>query len=295
MSPRTEGGRQRLPAEAIAELGKYRLDVLLKFGFASLCGEILTAARCGVWLLHQGDTEFYRGGPSQFWEVAEGNPCSGAVLQVLAENPEDSLVLCKSLFATMPGLWQSRNAVHPYWGSTHFVIRKLHELHERGWEAVCKNAVPATPYRGKASAYDHPSGTELVRWLAPKIGIDLTRRLNPFREDPLGHEHWRICLANNPSSRLLDSSTPIECRWLPCPPGRYYADPFLLHYNRQIWLFFEDYSDAEERGRIVCAPVLPDLSIGPVTPCLDLPYHVSYPAVFEHGGEIFHDSGVVPE
>src|SRR5262249_10640293 len=35
----------------------------------------------------------------------------------------------------------------------------------------------------------------------------------------------------------------------------------------------------------------PDLSLGEVQTCLDLPYHLSYPHVFEHVGEVF----MIPE
>jgi hypothetical protein len=55
--------------------------------------------------------------------------------------------------------------------------------------------------------------------------------------------------------------------------------------------FFEDYSYAEERGTIRCGQIQEDLSVGPLITCLDVPYHVSYPAVFSHEGEIF----MIPE
>lgn len=291
VAPVRERCEHRFAAEAIAQVRAYDLDVLLQFGFDTLRGEILDAARYGIWSFHYGDNEFYLGGPPLFWEVEENNPVSGAVLQVLTRNIEAGIVLCKSLFATMPGVWRSRNSFDAYWGSAHFVIRKLHELHECGWETVQKHAIPPTPYRGKASPYRTPTNTRMLRWLVPKIGINLAQRLNPFRGEK--EEHWRICLARNASSRLADHEArmPAGFRWLECPAGHSYADPFLFERQGQLWLFFEDFSYRERRGRIVCAPVLPDLSIGPVSVCLDLPYHLSYPFVFEHGGEIF----MIPE
>jgi len=74
----------RFPADAIERIREKRLDVLIRFGFNILRGDILTAAKYGVWSYHHGDGDYYRGGPSHFWEIYEGNPISGVMLQVPA-------------------------------------------------------------------------------------------------------------------------------------------------------------------------------------------------------------------
>ena len=287
--PFTKKFAHRFPPEAIAALRSYDLDVLLRFGFNILRGEVLTSAKYGVWSFHHGDNDFYRGGPPLFWEVVESNPCSGVILQVLTEKLDDGLVLSKSVFSTNRGLSVTRNLFNPYWGSRHFVIQKLHELHERGWESVKHHVVPPASYQGKAQIYTAPTNGQMVRWLAPQIVRKTIAR--PFRRDNL--VHWRICLRRAPFSRLLNELTPgaAEYRWIESPAGHFYADPFLFGRDRQIWLFFEDYLHENGRGRIVCAPVQPDLSIGPAEPCLEVPYHLSYPFLFSHDGEAY----MIPE
>jgi methionyl-tRNA formyltransferase len=106
----------RFPDDAIEQIREKKLDVLIRFGFNILRGEILTAARYGVWSYHHGDNDYYRGGPAYFWEVLEGNPVSGATLQVLTEELDAGTVLYKGLFATHAGFSQVRNRVQPYWG-----------------------------------------------------------------------------------------------------------------------------------------------------------------------------------
>lgn len=289
--PVTKRFVHRFPPDAIAALRSYDLDVVLRFGFNILRGEVLTSARYGIWSFHHGDNEFYRGGPPLFWEVVEDNPCSGAILQVLTEKLDDGVVLCKSLFATARGLRPSRNWSYPYWGSTHAVIRKLHQLHEYGWETVKRQAVPSTPYQGRTAIYHAPSNSQMLKWLVPGIGKKLIRQLNPLRSETV--DHWRICLRRANSPELIAGLSPdkSDFRWVPCPPGHFYADPFLLQHQGKVWLFFEDYLYGEKRGRISCAPIQPDLSIGTPSVCLNLPYHLSYPLVFHHDGEIF----MVPE
>src|SRR5580658_6742758 len=67
----------RFPPEALEQIRARNLDVLIRFGFNILKGEILTSARCGVWSSPHGDNDFYRGGPPHIWELYEGAPRSG--------------------------------------------------------------------------------------------------------------------------------------------------------------------------------------------------------------------------
>jgi hypothetical protein len=115
----------RFPPEALETIRAKNLDVLLRFGFNILKGDILKAARYGVWSYHHGDNDFFRGGPPHFWELCEEAPLSGVILQVLTEDLDAGLVLCKSLFATEQTVSVSRNRFPAYWGSTDLVIRKL--------------------------------------------------------------------------------------------------------------------------------------------------------------------------
>src|SRR5437762_2595069 len=158
---------QRFPDVALEKLRSKNLDVLLRFGFNILHGGVLQAARFGVWSYHHGDNDFYRGGPSHFWELYERNPLSGVILQVLTEELDGGLVLCKSFFPTEKTISVSRNRFAPYWGSTDLMISKLNELHQYGWEHVQARALPGAPYQGRRKIYRIPTNADMVRWLGP--------------------------------------------------------------------------------------------------------------------------------
>ena len=64
----------------------HNLDVAISFGFRILKGRALRIAKHGVWSYHHGDNHINRGGPAGFWEVLEGSPVIGSVLQVLDED-----------------------------------------------------------------------------------------------------------------------------------------------------------------------------------------------------------------
>lgn len=278
----------RFPEEALENIRARNLDVLLRFGFNILRGDILSAARYGVWSYHHGDNDFYRGGPAHFWELEEGALLSGVILQVLTEELDGGLVLCKSLFPTQHTISMSANRQAPYWGSTDMVIRKLHELHQFGWEHLQKKSVPPSPYRGRRKLYRTPTNLDMARWLGP---VFVKKALAyPFRKP--GVQHWQIGVRAN-AKPLLDVGSNLEgFRWIDAPQGHFWADPFGLEHAGKKWAFFEDYSYEKKRGWICCTELSDDGRFTAPEPCLDNPAeHYSYPHVFRAGSDIL----MVPE
>lgn len=275
----------RFPQEALHLIREKKLDVLLRFGFNILRGDILTAARCGVWSYHHGDDNAYRGGPAHFWEVVEQNPLSGVMLQVLTEELDAGTVLCKGLFATYPGISRARNCIQPYLGATTFVIQKLHELHQRGWDCVRAKALPAAPYLGRKPIYRTPTNVEMLRWLGPIAASRIAQR---WRQPTI--HHWHLAIR---TGKPLSPEGQLDAkgfRTITSPRGRFYADPFLVNEDGATWVFFEDFDYAADCGRISCAEVR-DGELGPVIPILERPYHLSYPCLFRDAGELY----MIPE
>src|ERR1022692_1175140 len=280
----------RFPDEALEKIRAKDLDVLIRFGFNIFHGDIFQAARYGEWSYHHGDNEFYRGGPAHFWELWEGSPLSGVILQVLTEELDGGLVLCKSLFATDPTLSVSRNRYTPYWGSSDLLIRKLNELHRLGWDYLLETAIPPAPYRGKRAIYRTPANRDVLPWLGP---ILLKKAISyPFRRKTV--QHWRIASRVN-GKPLHDSQSDSDFsgfQWINPPKGHFWADPFAFEHDGRSWAFFEDYSYQAKRGAIACSEVSLQGELGPPVPCLDHPsHHYSYPHIFRAGSEIF----MIPE
>ena len=78
-----------------------RPDVLLRFGFNILRGDILELPTYGVWSYHHGDELKYRGGPPGLWEIMKGDSLIGAILQRLTDNLDAGRVLRKGWFPTV--------------------------------------------------------------------------------------------------------------------------------------------------------------------------------------------------
>ena len=101
--PMADGTGQRFEHDDLAAIAAYRPDVLLRFGFGILKGDILSLPRYGVWSYHHGDEEKYRGQPPVFWEMYEGGTVVGALLQRLTERLDAGFILQKGWFPVTRG------------------------------------------------------------------------------------------------------------------------------------------------------------------------------------------------
>ena len=292
VEPLTRGFVHRFPPEAVERIRAARLDVLIRFGFNIIRGDILTSARYGVWSFHHGDNDYFRGGPAHFWELYERNPISGVILQVLTDELDGGRVLAKALFPTEPGLSHIRNRVRPQWGSTHLIIQKLWELHNTGWESVEKRICPAAPYLGKKKVYRRPTNREVARWIAREATNRILGRARRAVSRAGDVVYWQMAMRMGGDVLRADGTADMTgFSWLPQPRGHSYADPFVVERDGQHWLFFEDYAFRDGRGTIACAELSPDGTPGPARPVLDDGGHLSFPHVFADGDALY----MIPE
>jgi hypothetical protein len=104
-----------------------------------------------------------------------------------------------------------------------------------------------------------------------------------------GGKNWSVGWRIDPTSTLLDAKT-ANFAVLPDDGKRYYADPFPFRHGGTDCIFVEELPFGTGRGHISVATI-EDGRIGTPRPVLEEPYHLSYPFVFEHGGEVW----MIPE
>jgi hypothetical protein len=291
VTPITQKFIHRFSPDVVAAIRSYDLDVLIRFGFNLIRGDILRAARYGVWSFHHGDNDYYRGGPAHFWELVERHPTTGVILQVLNEELDAGLVLAKGVFVTQQGMFLRRNRYAPYWGTTHFVIQKLYELHRYGWDFVRSKAVPQVPYQGKRRLYRTPNNWETLKWLSREC-LAATGRIatRQFRRRKLSS--WRMGIRFSKTPLFEEGAGALgSFHWYDAPRGHSFADPIAFEHKGRRWLFVEDFDYAMNKAVISVAEVTSDGKVEVFTPCLTQPYHLSYPIVFAHQGEVF----MIPE
>ena len=277
--PITDRFIHRFQEADVERIRSAKLDVLLRFGFNIIKGPILESARYGVWSFHHGDNQDIRGGPAYFWELYFDRPLSGIVLQVLSEKLDAGRILYRSYGSTERGSSMRLNGASSFWKGSSFMIRRLRQLHTHGWEWM-QRELPTFKEDPKQQGkiYRLPTNGKMVRFAAASLARNLRKRRRNFGK----LEQWFVVY------RARNASAFVE---LASPKDHYYADPFLFERDGRAFLFFEDYLYKAKRGVIAFVELKADGSVTAAQTVLDLPYHLSYPFVFEHDG-VMH---MIPE
>ena len=262
------------PAADIERIREFNLDVALSFGFRILKGDVLKIARHGIWSYHHGDNSVNRGGPAGFWEVMDGVPVTGSVLQVLTEDLDNGPVIYRSLSPTSDRFSVKANRNNLYWKSSAFVLRKLRDL---------ANGVPV---QAADNGFYRPYSQRLFRMptnreMLPRVARLATKLAAGKVKSAFTEDQWQLayrfktgpCDANNTFYRY---------KQLVPPKDRFWADPCVFQYNDRYYVFIEEYLNRTGKGHISVIEL--DRKKGVVsgpTKVLERDYHLSYPFVFE--------------
>lgn len=277
----------RFDPEDILAIGRYDLDLLLRFGFRILRGDILTVARHGVWSYHHGDNRVNRGGPAGFWEVFEQWDTTGSILQILSEDLDAGKVLYRSTAQTdKRSVHRNRNTY--YWKSVSFVPRVIRKLHDAGSDAFLDSVEEQN--RG-VDVYSSRLFTVGRLTNLKMLALLTTHGLRLLRDMWIRAcfvEQWTLFYAftNRAFPMSLRRFTPI----VP-PRDRFFADPFPVQHDHRHYIFIEEYVYRSRKGHISVIEV--DANghhRAPVT-VLDAPHHLSYPFIVKHGDDYF----MIPE
>jgi hypothetical protein len=105
--------------------------------------------------------------------------------------------------------------------------------------------------------------------------------------------HWRTCWRFVDGPDLWDARTLAGTSWnvIPDPGLRFYADPFPFVHDGKTFVFVEDLDHRVGKGVISVVPFDERGPAGPARPVLEEPWHLSYPFVFTHAGQIW----MIPE
>lgn len=267
----------RLTEADIGALRSYDLDVLVRFGFRILKGEVLTVPRHGVWSYHHGDPARYRGGPSCFWEIAQGERSVGVVLQRLTESLDAGEVLYRSTSSCAPTLWVDRVRGPHYLKSARFVRRSLERLYRTGRPIRAPDG--DTEFQQPGPLYRKPGNLRAAAMLgqmAVRTALANTRHL-------CRHDIWSIVL-RQARPLLAPSATPSPVLARIASKGWQAADPCLFVWEDRLYCFFERVPIERQRGEIAVVRVLEDGRLTEPQSVLTAAHHLSYPFLFVWDG-----------
>jgi len=260
--------------EDVKKIKEFNLDVIVRLGFRILRGDILKAAKCGVWSFHHGDNDVNRGGPAGFWEVFEKHPVTGSILQIITEELDEGKTLTKSYSTTDPTSVK-RNCDNYYMKTLSFIPRKLKELQELGQEKFLENVEKENEnlifYSNRL--YTKPTNIEFLRLWYSNFGKFVKRNV----QNTYSFEQWGLLFdIKNDVSKSMWRYKKI----LP-PKDRFWADPHIITKDDNYFVFIEEYIYKKSKGHISLIKIDKKGNYKYLGKILEKKYHLSYPFVFE--------------
>ena len=116
------------------------------------------------------------------------------------------------------------------------------------------------------------------------IGNELGRRFH----DLFCHMDWNVGIVDEPISAFVEGDAKPEVRWFPpVGSGRYLADPFGIVHDGRAYVFCEDFDYQSSKGVIAQIRLSEDGTPSDRQTAIEMPFHMSYPCLFEWHGEIY--------
>lgn len=219
-----------------------------------------------VWRIQFGSSKRQQNAPG-LWEVVERSLSTVSLVETLV-SPASPRVLETVVGRTDPRSW-IRNRVG--------LAVKASELLRR-W-------IPPQTYRAGRVMPGFSSEPQSLNGAGKKPGLAVLGLLGRFGkhagETALNVGQWQLAVDATRDFRRLSNP-----EILTPPADRFWSDPFLLQRNGVLHVFVEECLYESGKGRIA---MLSRSSSGEWTgprTVLERPYHLSYPFVFEHQGEL---------
>lgn len=264
----------RFSDEDLAKITALKLDALIRCGNGILKGDILSAAKHGVISMHHGDNRVNRGGPAAFWEVFHGQPQTGFIIQRLTEELDGGEVLFRGSVST--ALFYTINQFNLYERGNTYLERTIQRLAARNIDPEAPHIYDGRMYR---TPLLHESATYVLRTANRVAGKALKRAM---RQEC----NWGVAYTFQPwhSAVLWRGKTLFR------PKGSFIADPFAIRVNGSHFVFVEEYGYSTRKG-VIAAYKLDSAGAERIGIVLEEPWHLSFPFLFQHAGNIY----MVPE
>jgi hypothetical protein len=277
---REDNGSEYFSDEDVAAIKSANLDFILRFGFNIIRGEILNAAKYGVWSFHHDDEKKYRGGPPGFWPVYNSDPASGAIMQRLTGKLDAGIVLKKAWLKTLMHSYRTNLDVLLYVSSS--------------WPADFANQIVSIGYKAgqpsttSATVYKVPGNWKMLVFLLKLV----KNRIVFYWHDLFSAERWNIGIINRSLQELVFQDKEIsqdDVLWMRERSHRnYFADPAGFIEENKVHILMEDYSYSENKAHISEAVFDPSTNTFSVPlKSIETKEHLSYPYVFVYGENIY--------
>ena len=270
---------QYFSAKDLTLIKSHKPDVILRFAYNIIKGEILTLAKHGVWSFHHADEQVIKGGPAGFWELSKRMAVTGAILQRLTEKLDAGIVLRKGFFPTIK---------HSYKANLEQLLSGTASWMKQAFiDVVNDSKYSNSPTTSEAPLFTFPTNLQMFRvWRFTKI-----EKLKFHWQQLFCPEKWNIGFVEKNVSDIFTDELLQNIEWLPEPKtNEYYADPFGWEENGNLKIVFEHYKYKIQKGVLAISN-----SKGEMSTLLEAKVHLSYPFVLDRTDSVNNNRVILPE
>ena len=253
------------------------LDLLLLLGPSAPSRSVLAATRFGAWRVRFGagnslsDSIGVR-------DVRSASELCEIVVEAVAE--AGGTVVDRAWTSRDP-ISLHRTRTHAYWRAAHAVMGSLRDLQASGGKGL-----PPLGSVAPDTNEGEPANREMISHLAVLGSRAVARQVR----GRLFRERWFLAYRRRRPG-VEPGEAMDEFKLVDTPVGRSFMDPFLVEWDGVHFIFFEDFRERIGRGVISVIELDAEGNASPPRVVLERDYHLSYPFVFSHGGELY----MIPE
>ena len=240
LKPMRKGVLDIFSSEDAELIKSHSLDIILRHEFNIIRGEVLNSSKYGIWSFHHGDNAINRGGPAGFWEIILKQPTVGVTLQQLTPELDGGLVIDKAFFNRHWSYIKTKNEI--FEGSVSLLFKNIRQL-QAGQFAPTKSPVYYNPL------YKVPNAWNVLKYIHRFYFTISSKLIGRLCSKLLGVKYncWTLFIAKG----NFINSTLFKLKPVTLPKDEFWADPFLIDYKDETYVFFENYEYSLNKGKIL--------------------------------------------
>lgn len=267
---------------AHARVREAGLDVILCFVGPDIGREFTADAQDGVWFFPDFAQAARRHLPVGFGSVLADTPTVETTLNELTPDGTPGSVRYRAVSAV--------NRLSPHYTERR-LLWKMATFPTRALTLPAPAEICAHSHERRATHPAGPSRNPSLPEIVARFGSRLAKHA---LQTACFRTEWTLAVRQEDAlsvETLARFTLPGAYTLIENPRDRFWADPFLVCDGDRRWLFVEEFPIRSERAHLAVMELRDDDSLGPSTPILARPYHLSYPFVFQWQGDWY----MVPE
>lgn len=273
--PQRRGVIDILTDEDANNIKKQKLDLIIKLGFDIIEGPVIDISKHGIWALNHSEDSIYPVNVAGFWEMALRQSAVCVTLEQLTANAETGLLIDKAYFNRHWSFVTTNTRILE--ASISILFKNINKL-------LSGDYTSNTVVNNHKLDYKYPNLLNVVKYSLGfyiRVISILLSNIN-YRLFGIRIECWTLFIGEGDFSHsMLSKLNPVTL-----PKKEFWADPFIFNYENINYIFFENFSYSNKRGKISCGRI-EDNDLVEIMDVLELDCHLSFPNIFEEDNEIY--------